>query len=449
MKTEDDAPSTVRIGVLGCGNVGSALCQILASEAGAIARTTGIHLRLVAIAVKDPAKSRSWQIPSELLRSDPKEIVTDPQIDVIVELIGGTGVAGDLVAEALRSGKTVVTANKDLLADRGAALHAAAELSNARLYFEAAVGGALPLVRMLQLSMTGEPIQSVIGILNGTTNYILTSMTESGASFDAALHEAQNLGYAEADSSADVQGRDAAAKAAIIARSPLVSRSTSARYTAKELPISRKLHFRLARAWLRNKASRTVDLDSADGAVVARVHPSLVPASHVLASVGGAYNAVYIRGAWLGELMLYGHGAGARPTASAVLSDILSAARGLPSPDRIAHLAKGMLADRSARFCVVVKGSDRPGVLATVDGLFARHGIAVATIIQYDYQDSSRIVLTTRPAGERALSKAIERLNDLDVVDKVEIALRFMELPQERRPKDSTRKQPLNTGGDP
>jgi homoserine dehydrogenase len=386
----------------------------------------------VAIAVKNAAKSRSWQIPSELLRSDPKEIVTDPQIDVIVELIGGTGIAGDLIVEALRSGKTVVTANKDLLADRGAALHAAAQLSNASLYFEAAVGGALPLVRMLQLSMTGEPIQSVIGILNGTANYILTSMTESGTSFDAALHEAQELGYAEADSSADVQGRDAAAKAAIITRIAFGVPIKIGEIHCEGIADIPQVAFQIAHELgyvIRLLA--TVDVDTADRAVVARVHPTLVPVSHVLASVGGAYNAVYVRGAWLGECMLYGHGAGARPTASAVLSDILSAARGLPSPDRTGHLAKGMLADRSARFCVVVKGSDRPGVLATVDGLFARHGIAVATIIQYDYEDSSRIVLTTRPAGERALSKAIERLNDLDVVDKVEIALRFMELPQE------------------
>lgn len=432
MKTADDAPLTVHIGVLGCGNVGTALCQILDSEAEAIARTTGIHLRLVAIAVKNSAKSRAWQIPPELLRSDPKEIVADPQIDVIVELIGGTGVAGDLVVEALRGGKTVVTANKDLLADRGTTLYATAKLSNARLYFEAAVGGALPLVRMIQLSMSGEPIQSVIGILNGTTNYILTSMTESGTSFDAALHEAQELGYAEADSSADVQGRDAAAKAAIIARIAFGVQIEIGEIYCEGITDIPQVAFQIAHdLGYVIKLLATVDLDAADAGVVARVHPTLVPISHVLASVGGAYNAVYVRGAWLGECMLYGHGAGACPTASAVLSDILSAARGLPSPERTGRLVKGMLADRSAQFCVVVKGSDRPGVLATVDGLFARHGIAVATIMQYDYENSSRIVLTTRPAGERALSRAIERLNDLDVVDKVEVALRFMELPRD------------------
>lgn len=431
MRDKDDSSLNFRIGVLGCGTVGSALCRILTTESDAIAATTGIHLELSAVAVKDPARKRTWPIPPELLRSDPKAVITDPDVDLVVELIGGTGVAGDLVLQALRSGKTVVTANKDLIADRGAALHAAAELSNTRLYFEAAVGGALPLIRMLQLSMAGEPIQSVIGILNGTTNYILTSMTESAKSFKDALAEATDLGYAEADPSADVEGRDAAAKAAIIAR------------VAFGVPIDiREIHcegiagipqiaFQIARELgCVIKLLATVDLGSNDGAVVARVHPALVPDTHVLASVGGVYNAIYVRGAWLGECMLYGLGAGADPTASAVLSDILSAARGLPSPDRSAKPPKGVLADRSARFCIVVKGCDRPGVLATVDGLFAKHGIAVATILQYDFEDLSRIVLTTRPAGERALSRAIERLNDLDVVDDVEVAIRFMELPQ-------------------
>lgn len=431
MKTEDDTSSTVRIGVLGCGTVGSALCRILTTEADAIATTTGIHLKLVAVAVRNVVKERPWPIPAELLRSDPKEIVADPHIDVVVELIGGTGVVGDLVEEALRSSKIVVTANKDLIADRGAALHAAAELSNSRLYFEAAVGGALPLIRMLQLSMAGEPIQSVIGILNGTTNHILTSMTESAKSFDDALAEAKALGYAEADPSADISGRDAAAKAAIIARVAFGVPIDIGEVHCEGIFDIPRIAFQIARELgCVIKLLATVDLGVNDGAVVARVHPALVPASHVLASVGGAYNAVYVRGAWLGECMLYGLGAGADPTASAVLSDILSAARGLPSTDRSTQLPKGVLADRSARFCVVVKGSDRPGVLATVDGLFARHGIAVATILQYNFEHSSRIVLTTRPAGERALSRAIERLNNLDVVDDVEVAIRFMELPQ-------------------
>jgi homoserine dehydrogenase len=432
VKEEHGTSSTLRIGVLGCGTVGSALCRILTTEADAIAATTGIHLKLVAVAIRDPTRDdRSWTIPPELLRLDPETVITDPDVDLVVELIGGTGIAGELVSEALRSGKTVVTANKDLIADRGSALFSEAELSNSSLYFEAAVGGALPLIRMLQLSMAGEPIQSVVGILNGTTNYILTSMTESVKSFEEALTEAQDLGYAEADPSADISGRDAAAKAAIIARVafgvPIDIGEIYCTGIADIPPIA----FQIARELgCVIKLLATVDLGSNDGAVVARVHPALVPDSHVLASVGGAYNAVHVRGAWLGECMLYGQGAGADPTASAVLSDILSAARGLPSHNRSTRLSKGVLADRSARFCVVVKGCDQPGVLATVDGLFARHGIAVATILQYDFEDSSRIVLTTRPAGERALSRAIELLTDLDVVDDVEVAIRFMEFPQ-------------------
>lgn len=413
--------------MLGCGTVGSALCSILTTEADIIAQSTGILLKLAAVAVKDVNRSRPWPIPVDLLRLDPKEIITDPDIDVVVELIGGTGVAGELVAEALRNGKAVVTANKDLLASRSTDLHVVAASANSRLYFEAAVGGALPLIRMLQLSMAGEPIQSVTGILNGTTNYILTSMTESAKSFSDALAEAKELGYAEADPSADIDGRDAAAKAAIIARvvfGVTIGIEEIHCEGIRDIPraafeIARELGYVI-------KLLATVDLGPNDGVMVARVYPALVSRNHVLASVGGAYNAVYVRGAWLGECMLYGLGAGARPTASAVISDILAAARDLPSPDRSPRASKGLMADKNARFCIVVRGSDRPGVLSTVDGLFARHGISLASVAQYDHEDVSRIVLTTRLAGERALARALERLNDIDVVDDIEVVLRFM-----------------------
>jgi homoserine dehydrogenase len=427
VKPYDNGQTITRVGVLGCGNVGSALCRILAEEAGTLADTTGIRLDLTGVAVRDVKGPRNWQIPPGLA-ADAKDLIIDPEIDVVVELIGGTGVAGDFVAEALRNGKAVVTANKDLLADRGEALHAAAEAAGTRLYYEAAVGGALPLIRTLQLSMAGEPILNVAGILNGTTNYILTTMTETGQSFRDALSEAQKLGYAEPDPSADISGRDAAAKAAIIARIAFGVNIRPHEVHCEGIVGLPRIAFEIARdLGCVIKLLATVDLAESDAGVVARVHPALVPRSHVLASVGGAFNAVYIRGAWLGEGMIYGQGAGPLPTASAVLSDVLSAARKLPAPQRSAQVSKGVMADRPARFCIAVKGSDRPGVLATVDGLFARHGIAVATIAQQKYDDASVIVLTTRPASERAVARAMEALRDVDVVDDIEVAIRFMD----------------------
>lgn len=428
MKPHENGQAFVRVGVLGCGNVGSALCRILGEESRKLAATTGISLELVGVAVRDVTRSRNWHIPPGIL-ADAMDLVTDPQVDVVVELVGGTGVAGDLVAEALRNGKAVVTANKDLLADRGEALHAAAEAAGTRLYYEAAVGGALPLIRTLQLSMAGEPILNVAGILNGTTNYILTRMTETGQSFCDALREAQELAYAEPDPSADISGRDAAAKAAIIARIAFGVTIRPHEVHCEGIVGLPRIAFHIARELgCVIKLLATVDLAENDASVVARVHPALVPSSHVLASVGGSFNAVYIRGAWLGESMIYGQGAGPLPTASAVLSDVLSAAQKLPAQQRSAQVSKGVMADRPARFCIAVKGSDRPGVLATVDGLFARHGIAVATIAQQKYDDASVIVLTTRSASERAVARALEALRDMDVVDDIEVAIRFMEL---------------------
>jgi homoserine dehydrogenase len=364
-----------------------------------------------------------------LARTDADDVVSDPRVDVVVEVIGGTALAGPLIEKALRSGKSVVTANKELIARSGPALQDLANRSKAQLYYEAAVAGAIPLVRTLQLSLGAEPIDSVIGIVNGTTNYILTSMTESSAKFSDALHAAQDLGYAEADPSADIEGEDAAAKAAIIARLAFgieLSADDISREGISTLP---RIAFEIAAQFgCVIKLLALVDRAQGDGAIVARVHPTLVPRNHVLASVGGAKNAIFIRGAWLGEAMLYGLGAGPKPTASAIIADLVSAANQLPTLQRNLGLSEGLLGDRSARFCIVLKGSDQPGVLATIDGLFARYGIALATITQYEGDDGSRIVLTTRPAREQVLSMVLEALRDMDVIDEIEVVLRFLEL---------------------
>ncbi len=426
MSHEHPASSTVRVGVLGCGNVGAAVCRILAEHTDDVVIDGGARLRLTRVAVRDLTRHRAWSVPSELLTDDALALVTDPEIDVVVELLGGLTPAFDLVRAALEDGKPVVTANKALIAARGPELFAAAALGGTQLYFEAAVAAAIPLVRTLQLSLAAEPVHRVAGILNGTTNFILSSMEEHGTSYADSLAQAQELGFAEADPTADVSGADAAAKAAIIARLAFGSSLTIDQVYCEGIADIDELAFEVARDLdCVIKLLAIVELSPSDGSLVARVHPALVPRSHVLASVRGAYNAVYLEGGWLGDGMLYGLGAGPTPTASAVVGDVVAAAMGLPAPVRSGGPPPSVDDAFVSRMCVVVSGVYRPGVLATIDGRFARSGVGLASIHVTSYGGETRIVLTTREAPERANRDAVAGLKQLDVVDRVEIALRF------------------------
>ncbi|MHB8457800.1 MAG: homoserine dehydrogenase, partial [Acidimicrobiales bacterium] len=327
----------VRIGLLGCGNVGAAFLALVDSDAEAIAGRTGIRLDVTRIAVRDEGRERPDDLSAARLASrlgaDAMSVVLDPGVEIVVELIGGTEPARTLVLAALAAGKPVVTANKELVAACGAELIAAAEGAGVDLLFEASVGGAIPLVRLLRESLAGERIERLTGIVNGTTNYMLTRMSETGLGYPQALAEAQALGYAEADPTADVEGVDAAAKAAILAGIAFdadvvandVHREGITAIGASDIEFAHRLGYEVKLLAVAERATRLAPSEEAQ-AISVRVHPAMVPAEHPLASVRGSFNAVFVEGDAAGELMVYGRGAGGRPTASAVLGDVIEAA---------------------------------------------------------------------------------------------------------------------------
>jgi homoserine dehydrogenase len=423
-------PEPVRIGVLGCGNVGAALVDLVGTRAAAIASRTGLQLEIARVAVRSVAKERPIEPPPGVLTHDAAEVVVDPGIDVVVELIGGIEPARELVLAALRAGKPVVTANKELLANHGAELFAAAESAGVDLLFEAAVGGGIPFIRPLRESLAGERIDRLIGIVNGTTNYILTRMTEAGASYAEALTEAQSLGYAERDPTADVEGHDAASKAAIIASIAFGVRVTQGEVysegisgiTAADITYARKLGLTVK---LLAIAERHAD------EVAVRVHPALVPMEHPLASVRDSFNAIFVEGDAVGELMFYGRGAGGSPTASAVLGDLIDAAanRAKGGHASVGTLAKTRISPideiRSAYY-LNVDVIDRPGVLAAVAGALGNHGVSIRSMEQEGLGGEARIVFITHEAREADLRATIRDLHQLDAVDRITSVLRVV-----------------------
>src|SRR2546421_3632415 len=377
----------VRVGVLGCGNVGAALVRVLEANADLITQRSGVRLEVARVAVHNLAKERNLDFAQGVLTNDADAVVTDPNVDVVVEVIGGVEPARSLMLTALKAAKPVVTANKELLANFGGELFEAAETSGVDLLFEASVAGGIPLMRPLRESLVGERIRRVTGIVNGTTNYVLTRMTEERCSFAAAVSEAQQLGYAEPDPTADIDGFDAASKAAIIA-----SIAFGARVVAGDV----------SREGIRNITSDDIGAadelgyvvkllavtEETDGAVSARVHPAMGPVGHPLASVSGSYNAVFIEGEAVGQLMLLGRGAGGGPTSSALLGDLIDAAKNLHSGARGATI--GVLERRpirpidetSSQFYVSLDAADRPGVLATIAGAFGKHRVSIQPMQQ-------------------------------------------------------------------
>ncbi len=307
--------AAVRVGVLGCGNVGGALVSLISREANAIEARTGIRLEITRVAVRDLDKPRPAELNRDLLTTDAHALVTADDVDVVVEIMGVLDPADELLRAALAAGKPVVTANKELLATRGVDLFAAAAEAGRDLLFEAAVAGGIPVIRPLRESLAGEPILRIMGIVNGTTNFILTRMTEDGATYEDALGEAQRLGYAEPDPTADVGGFDAGAKVAILASIAFgVGVSLADVYcegitkiTATDIAFAQRLGYVVKLLGI---------AEQVDGQVGVRVHPAMVPATHALASVRDSFNAVFIEGEAVGELMLYGRGAGAMPTSS-------------------------------------------------------------------------------------------------------------------------------------
>jgi homoserine dehydrogenase len=422
--------SPVRVGVLGCGNVGAALVALVAEQAGAVEARTGLRLEVARVAVRSLSKERPVDLAPELLTRDAAKVVADPDVDVVVEVLGGIEPARTLVLAALAAGKPVVTANKELVANAGAELFAAAEAAEVDLLFEAAVAGGIPLIRSLRESLAGERITRVMGIVNGTTNYILTRMTEAGATYQEALAEAQGLGLAERDPTADVEGHDAGAKAAILAMiafgTKVVAGDVYHEGIAGITPVDIDFASRLGYV-----VKLLAVCEGGDGRVAARVHPALVPAAHPLASVRDSFNAVFVEGAAVGDLMLYGRGAGGRPTASAVLGDLVDAAGNLR---RGTHGVVGSLRDAALRPVDELEGEyyvnlellDRPGVLRKVAEVFERHDVSIRSMEQEGLGDEARLILITHTAVERDLQAVLSDLRHLDVVDRVGSMLRVV-----------------------
>jgi homoserine dehydrogenase len=424
----------VRVGLLGCGNVGAALVELVRTRSDDIAARTGLALEVARVAVRSVTKERSVALPDGVLTHDAAGVVTDPGIDAVVEVIGGIEPARELTLDAIKSGKPVITANKELLANVGAELFAAADHAGVDLLFEAAVCGGIPVIRPLRESLAGERIHRVMGIVNGTTNYILTRMTEGGASYADALSEAQSLGYAERDPTADVEGYDAAAKAAIIA-----SIAFGVRVVAGDVTNEGIAHITRADIDYAAKMGYVIKLlaiaeqrDGSEGNEVGvRVHPAMVPAEHPLASVRDSFNAVFVEGAAVGDLMFYGRGAGGFPTASAVLGDLIDAA---VNRARGSHASIGVLGKARIRpidevetaYYLNIDVFDRPGVLAAVAGVFGAHGVSIRSMEQEGLGDEARLVFITHIAREAAMQATVRDLHHLDAVDRITSVLRVI-----------------------
>ncbi|MGH3164530.1 MAG: homoserine dehydrogenase [Trebonia sp.] len=427
-KPESEPKRTLKLALLGCGVVGSQVARLLTQQSGDLAVRSGARLELAGIAVRRLSHPRPG-IDTSLLTTDAMELATRPDIDIVIEVIGGIEPARSLLLAAMKQGKSVVSANKALLAENGEEIHAASREARADLYYEASVAGAIPLLRPLRESLAGDTVHRVLGIVNGTTNFILDRMDTSGADFSESLEEAQALGYAEPDPTADVEGFDAAAKACILAGLAFHTRVTAAdvhregitEVTAADIVSAKTL-------------GRIVKLlaicERSDSGVSVRVHPAMIPRSHPLASVGGAYNAVFVEAASAGRLMLYGAGAGGTPTASAVLGDVVAVARNRlagtrgPELSTYAELPVLPMGDTLTRYHVSLDVDDRPGVLAPVADAYARHGVSIQQVRQASRGNEAELVIVTHEARDAALAATISDLEALPIVRAVASVMR-------------------------
>jgi len=418
--------------VLGCGNVGAAFVQLVAAQASSIETRTGLRLEVTRVAVRNMSRERDVDVADGVLVRDAHLVVDDADVDLVVEVIGGIEPARELIVTALGKGKPVVTANKELLANFGTELYGVADSAGVDLLFEAAVAGGIPLIRALRESLRGEPIRRVLGIVNGTTNFILTKMTEEGADYTAALSEAQRLGFAERDPTADVEGFDAGAKAAIIATIAFGTKVVAgdvyhegiSGVTAADIAMATRLGYVV-------KLLAICEQDSVTGEVAVRVHPAMVPKHHPLASVRESYNAVFVEGAAVGSLMFYGRGAGGMPTASAVLGDVIDAAVNLHhgthgSLGSFGRATIRAIDETSSEYLISLDVADKPGVLHAVAGVLARNDVSVRAMEQEGLRDDARLVFITHDARESAVQTCLRELRDLDVVTRIGSLLRVI-----------------------
>jgi len=422
------AEKTLKVALLGCGNVGSQVARLLREEADELTARIGARLEIAGIAVRRLSHPRPGVDPA-LLTTDPMDLATRPDIDIVVEVVGGIEPARSVLLAAMKNGKSVVTANKALLAEYGEEIHAASRAFGADLYYEAAVAGAIPLLRPLRESLAGDTVHRVLGIVNGTTNFILDRMDSAGSDFSESLEEAQALGYAEPDPTADVEGFDAAAKAAILASLAFHTRVTAADVYREGITEVSAADIASAKLLGRTVKLLAICERSGDGVAV-RVHPAMIPRSHPLAAVGGAYNAVFVEAKSAGQLMFYGAGAGGTPTASAVLGDLVAVARNRvagtrgPEPSTYAELPVLPMGDTLTRYHVSLDVADRPGVLAPVAEAFARHGVSIQAVRQTSRGTEALLIIVTHVARDAALATTVSELQALPVVRAVASVMR-------------------------
>lgn len=430
--TSEPGQRPIGVAVLGHGTVGAEVVRIIRDDATDLEARIGAPLELRGVAVRTVRDDRG--IPQDLLTTDAEGLITRDDVDIVVEVIGGIELPRKLVRAALDSGKSVVTANKALLAEYTGELAEAAEAKRVDLYFEAAVAGAIPVIRPLTQSLAGDKVNRVLGIVNGTTNYILSAMDETGADYAETLAEAVRLGYAEADPTADVEGFDAASKAAILASIAFHTRVTAgdvyregiSKITAADLTTARALNCTV-------KLLAICERITTDGRdrVSARVYPALVPREHPLAAVNGAFNAVVVEAEASGRLMFYGQGAGGSPTASAVMGDLVMAARNRvhggrgPRESRYADLEIAPMSDIVTRYYVNLQVADRAGVLSAVAAEFAKRDVSIAAVRQEGAGEGARLVVLTHCATDKALSDTVAALDQLESVIAVTSVLRL------------------------
>jgi homoserine dehydrogenase len=428
---------SLKVALLGCGVVGSQIVRLLREQADDLTARVGVRLELAAVAVRRPG--RHGDLPAELLTTDAAALVAREDIDLVVEVIGGIEPVRTLLLCALHNGKSVVSANKALLAEDSGMLHDAAAKAGVDLYYEAAVAGAIPLLRPLRESLAGDRITRVMGIVNGTTNYILSRMDTTGAGFDEALAEATTLGYAEADPSADIDGFDAAAKAAILAGLAFHTRVTTSDVYREGIGEVSAADMASAKAMgctikLLAICERAVGSDGTEQVAV-RVHPAMIPRSHPLAGVGDAFNAVFVEAEAAGSLMFYGRGAGGAPTASAVLGDLVAVARNRVSGSHgagesaYANLPIQPIGEVATRYHVALDVTDQPGVLAAVASAFAAQGVSIRTVRQEGRGDAATLVLVTHRATDAALTRTVGELASMDLVRHAASVMRVEGMP--------------------
>ncbi len=422
----------INIGLLGLGTVGRGVWQLVARENSVITDRLGAKLKIKKILVRDPAKERGIVVPADLITKNAGEIIDDDDIQIVIEVIGGTGIARELVNKALDRGKAVVTANKELMANFGQEVMEAAARRQADLFFEASVGAGIPIIQPLKTAMVANRIQRVMGIVNGTTNFILSKM-DGGQSYDDALAEAQALGYAERDPASDVEGKDAAAKIAILASIAFNSRVTAAQVHTEGITSITPLDIMYARELgYTVKLLAVAKFADSPGRIDVRVHPAMIPLDHPLAAVKEAYNAIFVEGDAVGEVMFFGQGAGSLPTASAIVADAVRAA------DNIQRSSAGRLgctcfnswpikpiAEVESSFYLLIEATDKPGVLAKIAKVFGDHEVSLGSVIQKrTHEDMAEVVFMTHEVVEGNLRAALAEIAALDVVAKTRNVIR-------------------------